>query len=68
MLNVIANVHADNNKFYYFHAGTSKVVTIPQNAYSLSNLVTKLSDLLNAQSVITVTSAVVDNAVQLTFS
>lgn len=48
MLNVIANVHSDNNNFYYFHAGVSKSVVIPQNAYSITSLVAKLSELLNA--------------------
>lgn len=68
MLNLIANIHSDNNRFYYFHAGVSKSVIVPQNAYTLASLIAKLSDLLNAQSTITVTQTVVDNALQLTFS
>jgi hypothetical protein len=68
MLNLIANVHSDNNRFYYFHAGVSKAIVVPQNAYTLSALVLKLSDLLNAQSTITVIHTIVDNAIQLTFS
>lgn len=68
MLNLIANVHSDNNRFYYFHAGVSKSVIVPQNAYTLATLVAKLNDLLTAQSLINASYAVVDNALQLTFS
>lgn len=68
MLNLIANVHSDNNRFYYFHAGLSKVAVIPQNAYSITTLIAKLNEVLTLQSGLTVTHAVVDNAIQLTFS
>lgn len=63
MLNFMANIHDENNIFVYFHAGVEKRVTTPQNSYTLTQLIQKLSDLLSAQSSITATYAVVDNKI-----
>lgn len=61
MLNVLSNIHADNNTFYYIHLGVTKFIEIPQNSYTLATLVSKMSELLTTQSSITVTHQVVDN-------
>jgi hypothetical protein len=63
MLNFMANIHNENNIFVYLHAGVEKRIVIPQNSYTLTQLVQKISDLLSVQSSITATYAVVDNKI-----
>jgi hypothetical protein len=50
MDNLIANITPYNNIFKYIYSGTTYTVTIPQNHYTLDQLIDQLNELINAAS------------------